>query len=142
MNADEQKFALELQKTFGMDNVPSLDTTNEIEPLRKFDPNEPAASTDVGDVSWNVPTIGFSAGTFVPGSGAHKWQATAASGMSIGQKGMVVAAKAIALTGLDLLSDPNLVQAAKEDFKKQTAGKSYYSAIPSDQKPPINYRSE
>jgi aminobenzoyl-glutamate utilization protein B len=142
MNADEQQFALELQKTFKLDNMPSLDTTNEIEPLRKFDPNEPAASTDVGDVSWNVPTIGFSAATFVPGSAAHTWQATAAAGMSIGQRGMVVAAKAIALTGLDLLTDPRLVQAAKDDFKKQTAGKSYYTAIPPDQKPPLNYRSQ
>jgi aminobenzoyl-glutamate utilization protein B len=142
MNADEQKFALDLQKTFKMDTVPSLDTTNEIEPLRKFDPNEPAASTDVGDVSWNVPTIGFSAATFVPGGGAHTWQATATSGMSIGQHGMVVAAKAIALTGLDLLTDPGLVQAAKDDFRKQTAGKSYYTAIPAGQKPPINYRFE
>ena len=63
---EQERFALELQKMFKMDNVPSLDTTNEIEPLRKFDPNEPAASTDVGDVSWNVPTIGFSAATWVP----------------------------------------------------------------------------
>ena len=55
---------------------------------------------------------------------------------------MVVAAKAIALTGLDLLTDPNLVQAAKDDFKKQTTRRSYYTAIPADQKPPINYRSE
>src|SRR5215467_7457912 len=142
MNADEEKFALELQKTFKLETVPSLDTTNEIEPLRKFDPNEPAASTDVGDVSWNVPTIGFSTATFVPGSGAHTWQATAAAGMSIGQQGMVVAAKAIALTGLDLLTDASLVQAAKNDLKKQTAGRSYYTAIPADQKPPLNYRSE
>ncbi|HEX2665918.1 MAG TPA: amidohydrolase [Candidatus Acidoferrum sp.] len=142
MNADEQKFALELQKTLKMDKAPSLNTTNEIEPLRKFDPNEPGASTDVGDVSWKVPTIGFSTATFVPGSGAHTWQATAAAGMSIGQQGMVVAAKAIALTGLDLLTDPRLVQAAKDDFKKQTAGRSYYTAIPPDQKPPLNYRSE
>ena len=142
MDAEQQKFALELQKTFKMDNVPSLDTTNEIEPLRKFDPNEPAASTDVGDVSWNVPTIGFSAATWVPGTAAHTWQAAATSGMSIGQQGMVVAAKALALTGLDLFTDPALVQAAKADFAKQTAGKSYYTAIPADQKPPINYRSE
>jgi len=91
MTADEEKFALELQKTFKMDTPPSLASTNEVEPLRKFDPNEPAASTDVGDVSWHVPTIGFSAATFVPGSAAHTWQATAAAGMSIGQKGMVVA---------------------------------------------------
>ena len=72
LNADEKKFALELQKTFSVSNPPSLDTTNEVEPLRKFYPNAPAASTDVGDVSWHVATIGFSAATFVPGgSGAH-----------------------------------------------------------------------
>lgn len=55
---------------------------------------------------------------------------------------VLVAAKAIAHTGLDLLTDPSLVQAAKDDFKKQTAGRSYYTAIPPDQKPPLNYRSE
>ena len=142
LNADEKKFALELQKTFSVSNPPSLDTTSEVEPLRKFDPNAPAASTDVGDVSWHVATIGFSAATFVPGSAAHTWQATAAAGMSIGQQGMVVAAKAIALTGLDLFTDPALVQPAKDDFKKQTAGKSYYTAIPADQKPPLNYRND
>jgi aminobenzoyl-glutamate utilization protein B len=142
MNTDEQKFALELQKTYKLDAVPSLDTTNEIKPLHKFDPHEPAASTDVGDVSWNVPTIGFLTATFVPGSAAHTWQAAAATGMSIGQQGMLVAAKAIALTGIDLFTDPGLVQAAKDDFKKQTAGKTYYTAIPADKKPPLNYRSE
>ncbi|MGA9566427.1 MAG: amidohydrolase, partial [Candidatus Korobacteraceae bacterium] len=64
LNAEQAKFALELQKTFGTDTPPSLDATKEIEPLRKFDPNQPAASTDVGDVSWNVPTIGFDAATW------------------------------------------------------------------------------
>ena len=142
MDADQTKFALELQKTFGMDSPPSLDASKEIEPLKKFDPNQPAASTDVGDVSWNVPTIGFSAATWPAGTAAHTWQAAATSGMSIGQQGMAVAAKAIALTALDLFTDPALVQAAKDDFKKQLAGKSYYTAIPADQKPLINYRND
>ena len=142
LNAEQTKFALELQKSFGMDTPPSLDATKEIEPLRKFDPNQPAASTDVGDISWNVPTIGFSAATWPAGTAAHTWQAAAASGMSIGQDGMVVAAKAIALTALDLFTDPALVQAAKDDFKKQLAGKSYYTAIPTQQKPLLNYRND
>ena len=142
LNAEQTKFALELQKSFGMDTPPSLDATKQIEPLRKFDPNQPAASTDVGDISWNVPTIGFSAATWPAGTAAHTWQAAAASGMSIGQQGMVVAAKAIALTALDLFTDPALVQAAKDDFKKQTAGKNYYTAIPAQQKPLINYRND
>ena len=142
LDADQRKFAEQLQKTFGMDPPPSLNASKEIEPLRTFDPNQPAASTDVGDVSWNVPTIGFDAATWAAGTAAHTWQAAATSGTSIGQQGMVVAAKAIALTALDLFSDPALVQAAKDDFKKQLAGKSYYTAIPADQKPLINYRND
>jgi len=142
LDADQRKFAEELQKTFVVDIPPSLATTNQIEPLKKFDPNQPSASTDVGDVSWNAPTIGFSAATWVAGTAAHTWQAAATSGMSIGQQGMVIAAKAIALTALDLFTDPALVQAAKDDFKKQLAGKSYYTAIPPDQKPLINYRND
>ena len=142
LDPDQKKFAEQLQKTFGMDTPPNLDATNQIEPLRKFDPNAPMASTDVGDVSWNVPTIGFSAATWPAGTAAHTWQAAATSGMSIGQQGMVVAAKAIALTALDLFTDPALVQAAKDDFKKQLAGKSYYTPIPADQKPLINYRND
>jgi aminobenzoyl-glutamate utilization protein B len=142
MDADQRKFALELQKTFGMEAPPSLDQSNEIEPLRKFDPNQPAASTDVGDVSWNVPTIGFSAATWAAGTAAHTWQAAATSGMGIGQQGMVTAAKAIALTAIDLFTDPGLVQSARADFAKQLAGKSYYTAIPAEQKPLINYRND
>ena len=142
MDADQRKFALELQKTFGMEAPPSLDQSNEIEPLRKFDPNQPAASTDVGDVSWNVSTIGFSAATWAAGTAAHTWQAAATSGMGIGQQGMVTAAKAIALTAIDLFTDPGLVQSARADFAKQLAGKSYYTAIPAEQKPLINYRND
>ena len=142
LNAEQTKFALELQKSFGMDTPPSLDATKEIQPLRKFDPNEPAASTDVGDISWNVPTIGFHAATWPAGTAAHTWQAAAASGMSIGQQGMLVGARAIAVTALDLFTEPALVQAAKDDFKKQLAGKSYYTAIPAQQKPLIDYRSD
>lgn len=142
LDPDQKKFAEELQKTFGMDTPPSLDASKEIEPLKKFDPNQPAASTDVGDVSWNVPTIGFSAATWVAGTAAHSWQAAATSGMSIGQQGMVIAAKAIALTALDLFTDPALVKAVKADFAKQLAGKSYYTAIPAEQKPLINYRND
>ena len=66
----EKAFAVELQKTLSIDTVPSLDQTDLIEPLRPVDPNAPSASTDVGDVSWNVPSIGFETATFVPGVAA------------------------------------------------------------------------
>ena len=136
----EKAFAVALQKTLSIDTVPSLDQTDLIEPLRPVDPNAPSASTDVGDVSWNVPTIGFETATFVPGVAAHTWQATASAGMSIGQNGMVVASKALALTAIDLFSNPALVQAAGADFDRKLTGKTYHSFIPAGEKPPINYR--
>jgi aminobenzoyl-glutamate utilization protein B len=138
----EKAFAVELQKTLSIDTVPSLDQTDLIEPLRPVDPNAPSASTDVGDVSWNVPTIGFETATFVPGVAAHTWQAAASAGMSIGQNGMVVASKALALTAIDLFSNPALVQAARADFDRKLTGKTYRSFIPAGEKPPINYRDQ
>jgi aminobenzoyl-glutamate utilization protein B len=140
MNAEQKEFALKLQKTLGTDTLPDLDQTKLIEPLRPVDPNAPSASTDVGDVSWTVPTIGFSTATFVPGVAAHTWQATASAGMSIGQDGMVIASKAIALTAVDLFNTPELVKSAKADFDRNLAGKTYQSPIPAGQKPLINYR--
>lgn len=136
----EKAFAVEIQKTLNIDTVPSLDATHLIEPLRPVDLNAPSASTDVGDVSWTVPTIGFITATFVPGVAPHTWQASASAGMSIGQDGMVVASKALALTAVDLFSNPALVQAARADFDRKLTGKAYRTFIPAGQKPPINYR--
>ncbi len=138
---EEIKFAQELQKTIPAENAGSLDEPSKVMPLRPVDPNAPSASTDAGDVSWNVPTIGFGAATFVPGIAAHSWQATACAGMSIGQKGMVVAAKALATTAEDLFADPKLVSDAKAEFERQMRGKTYTTQIPPDQKPPLDYRS-
>ena len=138
--AEENHFAAELQRSLPPGSALDPGSNASIAPLRPFDPHEPAASTDVGDVSWNVPTIGFVAATFAPGVVPHTWQATACAGMSIGQKGMLVAAKALALTGVDLFSNPQLVQDARKDFAHQLAGKTYKSEIPDGQKPPLDYR--
>ena len=137
----QKKFAIDLQKTLKIDSPPSLDMTHQIEPLHRPDLYAPAASTDVGDVSWVVPTIGFSTATFVPGVAAHTWQAAASAGMSIGQDGMVVASKVMAMTAVDLFGNAQLVTSAKADFAKELAGKTYHSSIPEGQKPPLNYRS-
>ena len=139
---EERHFAEELQKSLPPDGAGHLDSTAQVFPLTKPDPNSPQASTDAGDVSWNVPMIGFGTATFVPGVAAHTWQAAACAGMTIGQKGMVVAAKALAITGIDLFADPQLVAEAKVDFRKQMQGKTYKSAIPEGQKPPLDYRNK
>ena len=91
-----------------------------------------SASTDVGDVSWNVPTAQFNAATWVPGTAAHTWQSTAASGMSIGDKGMMVAAKTLALTALDLFKDPKLVAAARAEFEESMKGRSWRTMHPTE----------
>jgi aminobenzoyl-glutamate utilization protein B len=140
MNDTEKTFALEMQKTLNIDTVPSLDETRMIDPLRPVDLNAPSASTDVGDVSWTVPTIGFTTATFVPGVAPHTWQASASAGMSIGQNGMVVASKALAVTAIDLFASPSLVQAARADFDRKLTGKTYHTFIPAGQKPPLKYR--
>lgn len=140
--AEERHFAEDLQKSLPAEARGELDTTTEILPLRPNDPNTPSASTDVGDVSWTVPTIGFGTATFVPGVAAHSWQATACAGMSIGQRGMVIAAKAIALTAADLLQSPELVADAKADFEREVQGKKYQSQIPEGAKPPLDYRKK
>ena len=109
---------------------------------RPADPNAPSASTDVGDISWFVPTIGFTSATFVPGCAPHTWQSAAAAGMSIGQEGMLIAAKSLALIATDLYAQPAMITAAKADLAAQLKTMTYRTAIPPDQKPPIGYRED
>jgi len=99
-------------------------------------------STDVSDVSWVVPTAQFNTATFVPGTPGHSWQAVACSGSSVGRKGMVLAAKVLALSAWDLLTTPAQVEAARESFKKRSEGKEYRSRLPATQKPPLTYRDK
>ncbi len=100
---------------------------------------EGRGSTDVGDVSWVVPTTQFFAATWVPGTPPHTWQAVAASGTSIGEKGMLVASKTLALTLVDLLSDPAHVAKAKAEFDQRRGGQAYEPRI-GDREPPLDYR--
>jgi aminobenzoyl-glutamate utilization protein B len=96
-------------------------------------------STDVGDVSYALPTVGMRAATWVPGTPAHSWQAVAAGGTEIGTKGMLVASKAMALTAIDLMSNPALLAKAMEEFN-QSRGDYKYKALLGDIKPSLNYR--
>ena len=97
-------------------------------------------STDVGDVSWVVPTTGFRTATWVPGIPAHSWQATAAGGTTIGRKGMMQAARALAATAWDLYGDSSLLEKAREEFQARTAGSPYKPILEQGQAPPLDYR--
>jgi aminobenzoyl-glutamate utilization protein B len=97
-------------------------------------------STDVGDVSWTVPTVGLRTATWVPGTPAHSWQATAAGGMSIGYKGMNVASQTLALTGKELFTRPELIANAKAEFDKRRGPDFKYQPLLGDRAPALDYR--
>jgi aminobenzoyl-glutamate utilization protein B len=132
----ERQFAEILRKSLEGD-LPPIDSANQV-----FTP-EPGiggASTDLGDVSWRIPTVQLTAATWVPGTPAHSWQAVAAGGTSIGVKGMLVAAKSMALTAVDLFSDPSHLQQARAEFDKRRGPTFKYSTRLADRKPALDYR--
>lgn len=97
------------------------------------------ASTDVGDVSQVVPTAGLSTATWVPGTPAHSWQAVAASGMSIGHRGALNAAQALAMAAVELFLEPGLVAAARAEFDERRGGLEYRPLLERET-PPLDYR--
>jgi len=97
-------------------------------------------STDVGDVSWVVPTSGFGTACFVPGTPGHSWQAVACGQQTLAKSGMMLAAQVLAATTFDLMTTPDLVAAAKADFTRRTDKQKYTPLIAPDQKPPLDYR--
>jgi len=134
-SADERAFAETLRKSLD-GPLPAIDTSNQILPPRT---GIGGGSTDLGDVSWRVPTVQVHTATWVPGTPPHTWQAVAAGGMSIGHKGMLMAAKTMALTAIDLVSDPAHIQKARAEFE-QARGKDFtYTTRLADRKPALDY---
>jgi len=110
-----------------------------IEPLSE-EPQPSKSSTDVGNVSWTVPTSGLRTICYTYGAPGHSWQITACSGMSIGQRGMLTAARALAYSAVELLTQPEWIQKAKADFQKRKAGSDMTLLIPEGQKAPKKIR--
>ena len=137
-NDAEIKFAQQILKTYKSDY--KIESGEEITPY-SVEKRKGGGSTDVGDVSWKVPTAGMSAATWVPGTSAHTWQAVAAGGTSIGIKGMLIAAKTIALTAQDVFTDPDLIIRANEELKKRIGKNDPYKALIGDRDPPLDYRN-
>jgi aminobenzoyl-glutamate utilization protein B len=134
---DEQRaFAERLRASLGEVDAP-LAQASAIDP---FSFGHGHGSTDVGDVSWVVPTAGLYTATWVPGTSAHSWQAVAAGGTEIGVDGMQVAAKVLALTAAELLSDPALVAEARSEFEARRGPDWVYEPLLGDRDPPLDYR--
>ena len=131
----ERAFAAKIRET--LSEKPPLDSFTRVENIGG---QAGRGSTDVGDVSWVVPTAGFTAACWVPGTPAHSWQAVAAGGTSIGRKGMILAARVLAATASDLFRDPGLIGAAKAEHARRRDGNEYRSLLGPDQPPPLDYR--
>lgn len=95
-------------------------------------------STDVGDVSWILPTAQINTACYAYGGEAHSWQWVAQGKSTIAQKGMKLAGEVLCDVAIKLNENPELIEKAKEEFKKKLKGNKYESLIPLDVKPHIS----
>jgi aminobenzoyl-glutamate utilization protein B len=130
----EKAFARATQKD--LKPQPALALAERIEPLPSGPPEQGTHSTDVGDLTWFFPVGQFTAATYSYGAPGHSWQVAACTGMSIGEKGMLVAAKTLAATAVDLYRTPATIEKARADQKQMLAGLKYTTLIPEGQKAP------
>jgi aminobenzoyl-glutamate utilization protein B len=134
---EELEFANKIALSLGQEKA-DVNTAKNIQPYKTE--AKAFGSTDVGDVSFTVPTVGMSAATWVPGTAAHSWQAVAAGGTSIGNKGMMVAAKTLTLTAIDLFQNPKLIEAAKQELAERRGPNFNYIPLLGDRAPALDYR--
>nr|WKN39672.1 M20 family metallopeptidase [Tunicatimonas sp. TK19036] len=135
---EEKAFAEQIRTTYDPEDA-TLASAGEIQPYTVSNRGT-GGSTDVGDVSWMAPTAGMSAATWVPGTFAHSWQAVAAGGTSIGHKGMMVAAKTLSLTALDVFKNPEIADEAREELMQKRGDDFAYESLLGDREPPLDYR--
>ena len=133
---EEQKYAETIYKTLVQPSGKIGDQEN-VAPYKR---THGYGSTDVGDVSWLIPTGGISVATWVPGTAAHSWQAVAAGGTTIGLKGTKLAASALTATALRIFKNPEIAEQAKRELQNAVGPNFNYKALLGDRKPPLDYR--
>lgn len=136
-NEEEKAFAEKISETLGAKTL-DFETAEIVHPYKET--ARAYGSTDVGDVSYTVPTAGLGAATWVPGTPAHSWQAVAAGGMSIGTKGMMVAAKTLALTAMDIFENTEVIEAAKKELVERRGKDFKYVPMLGNRPPALDYR--
>ncbi len=136
----EKAFAEKIGRTLPGGKPAALELAGMIAPFSDSS-SVGTASTDAADVSWTVPMMGLVAATWVPGTPAHSWQAVAAGGTSIGIKGMQVAAKTLALTAVDLFTQPEIIIKAKAEFLKRRGADFKYEPMVGNRAPALDYRN-
>jgi aminobenzoyl-glutamate utilization protein B len=131
--AEEQEFAKSIQRAT---SVEPKGLNGAVQPMKPPKPDPDGGSTDVGDVSWLVPTLHLSVTTAPEGAPWHAWPVVACGGMSIGHKGMVYAAKTLAATMVDLFEDQKAREEIQAEFKEKSKGEVYKPYVP-DGPPPV-----
>jgi aminobenzoyl-glutamate utilization protein B len=137
---EEQTFARRLQEPVTREFGTVFELAIDEEIHRKPKVGGGSGSTDVGDISWHIPTGGLRTACFAADAPGHSWQNVAAIGSTIGEKGIAYAAKVLACTALDLLENPQALAAAKEDFARRMEKRKYVTLIPPGQKAPKSIR--
>ncbi|MEO1997342.1 MAG: amidohydrolase [Planctomycetaceae bacterium] len=133
---EEIRFALKMQQ-----QIPRPAALNSVGHVDDLSGTVGKGSTDVGDVSWVVPTSGFNTACWVPGTPGHSWQAVACGGTTLARKGMHLAARVLAASAWDLFSQPELLKQAKVEHQRRTSGNAYKSLMREGQNPPLDYRN-
>jgi aminobenzoyl-glutamate utilization protein B len=144
----DRAFAAEIQSTLTEEDIASSFARFGLKPRKGvalcdtiFPPESGdgsyVGSTDVGTVSWVVPTVQLRGATYAIGTPGHSWQLVAQGKTSAAHKGLAHAAKVMAGTALDLIADPRLVERAKADHRERLDGKPFVNPIPDDVDPPV-----
>ena len=136
-NKQEREFAEEIYKTL-LNPSGSIGDQEKILPYQTF---HGYGSTDVGDVSWLVPTAGARIASWVPGTPGHSWQAVASGGTTIGLKGEKLAAQVLSDTAIEIYLDPSIVEEAEKELSRRVGKDFNYFPLLGDRDPPLDYRN-
>jgi len=133
----ENDFANKIYKTFLNPSAQIGDQEN----ILTYETTHGYGSTDVGDISWLVPTGGARIASWVPGTSAHSWQAVASGGTTIGLKGTKLAVQVLTETAREIYLNPDIVKQAETELSTNVGEDFNYVPLLGDRSPPLDYRN-
>ena len=136
-SSEENDFANEIYKTFLNPSEKIGDQKN----ILSYESTHGYGSTDVGDISWLVPTGGARIASWVPGTSAHSWQAVASGGTTIGLKGTKLAVQVLTETAREIYLNPDIVKQAEAELSTNVGEDFNYVPLLGDRNPPLDYRN-
>ena len=141
----EKEYAKKLQETYPKRIIPSGGFQVTIEENLKgleISTTPPTGTTDNADVSWHAPMCEFSATTLPVGCPGHSWQSASCHGSSIAHKGLILATKTLALSSIDLMTKPQTLKKARDEYTERKGDIKYDPAIPSEVEPTLDIHTK